>query len=182
MRSAAASDEPRPKRKAAARINYKALHQTGEKVPFEEARVLCLLTLHGTEHVAEPRNLKEAQSMPEWPEWDAAMDRLMDDEFVHPQADADTASLSSGTEHDYGQHTVRIHQLPCAGRGFLPRLQAQHITTDAAETPALEENHDVYDEPIPEMKIRADAWLDLTVAHDIGSPADLIADIARLIV
>ena len=71
----AAQDEHRPKRKAAARINYRALHETGEKVPHEEAHVLCLLTLHGTEGIAEPRNLKEAQAQPEWPEWNAAMDK-----------------------------------------------------------------------------------------------------------
>ncbi len=65
--------KPREKRKAAARINYKALHETGEKIPHEESYVLCLLTLHGTESVSEPRNFKEAQQQPEWSEWWAAM-------------------------------------------------------------------------------------------------------------
>ncbi|KAJ8481821.1 hypothetical protein ONZ51_g5747 [Trametes cubensis] len=61
--------------RAVKRINYKTYGDTGEKVPLDEAHIALALTLVGTESVHEPRNLREAQAQPEWPEWSRAMDQ-----------------------------------------------------------------------------------------------------------
>lgn len=41
---------------------------------LDDAHVLCMLTLHGTESILELKNLKEAQAQQEWQEWSRAMD------------------------------------------------------------------------------------------------------------
>lgn len=73
--------------RALPQIDYKTFGDSGQKVPkdipdedahdedaHDEAHCMCLLTLHGTETVHEPRTLKEAEASPEWPEWKRAMD------------------------------------------------------------------------------------------------------------
>ncbi len=76
---------PRRALRTVPRIDYKAYGDTGARITketptvsdedaHEEAHCMCLLTLHGTETVHEPRTLSEAQAAPEWPEWKRAMD------------------------------------------------------------------------------------------------------------
>ena len=53
-----------------AHIAYEAAEE-----PYDEDLCLCLLMLHGTETPHEPRTLKEAQALPDWPQWSDTMDK-----------------------------------------------------------------------------------------------------------
>ena len=130
---------PRRSTRTTVRWDYKRMNsqgRDGQEARAEapnEAHIACILSLIGTESAHEPRNLREAEMQPEWPEWS----RAMDDEY----AQLTKLGVFEPSELPAGRKAIGcrwVYRIKYNSEGRIVRFKARLVAQGFSQVPVLD--------------------------------------------